>query len=286
MVERRIRHEYFTPPADAEISGQERWFLRYRQGLANTIFAQEDIRFSRFVAAHMLLEAWDRDKFFQENGDMDPKPTEVDRTLMIAYLRALVSCSGLINGEEMREIQEKEGRVSLENYYSGDPELENYEELVSRAKEWKLRGLKIGLFHGSFDPPTVMHLACAAEAYQQCDRLIIGFDSDELVRSRKGQDRPRLPVIERRAIFGSFWPVDGTFVLRASNTQDVEAYADDYQKLGVNFVFLASNQEDIEERLNKIRLGGAEPRYLSPQSGQFSATKIVQLIKEREDCNK
>jgi len=99
---------------DSEIRRAESWYITYREGIANIIFAQADIRFSRYLIASFLTEASNREAFFEENAYLEPTPTEVDRILMIAYLRALASTSCLINAEEILEIQVKEGEVPLE----------------------------------------------------------------------------------------------------------------------------------------------------------------------------
>lgn len=288
MVERRVRHEYFSFPSLEEINQNDiRWFLDCQKGLQSLISAQEDVRFSRFLAASMLIEAWNREEFFTENGRMNPEPSELDRMLLITYLQLLVSCTGLINGEEIKKIQESGGKIGLDGFRPKSAGLPSDEETGMQAIAWKEKGLKIGLLHGSFDPVTVVHLACATEAYQQCDRLLVAFDSNVLLKRRKGLDRPRFSLDWRRQIFASFWMVDGTFVLSANDESEEASYVRDYKHYRVDYVFLAKDQEDMTERKRKILLAGAEPRYtILQRANELSATEILKEIERKRGWGK
>jgi glycerol-3-phosphate cytidylyltransferase-like family protein len=274
--ERKIHHEYFSAPHDLLKKHPDSWFYQYGLTAPGAIFSSPDIRFSRLLVANMLTEAWDRNRFFAENDHLIPKPEETDRMLLIAWLQQIASFVGLLNGEEIREIQECEGSIPSNKFILKEPDLLSFEQIAKQAGDWKSQKSTIGLFHGSFDPPTVAHLGCATEAYLQCDRLLIAFDNDDLLRKRKGNDRPRFPLIDRRKIFGSFWMVDATLILRAKEISDVEQFAQDYRELGIDYVFLASNQEDHQNRLEKIAKGGAEPKYLKHRGNEFSSTRMLE----------
>lgn len=275
----RIKHEYFTAPKIEE--EENGWFSRYGKTISSGVFVQKDIRLARLVIASMLTEAWDERRFCLENRDMEPEPDEIDRMRLIAHLQHLASLTGLLNGEEIRSIQREEGKMSLAAFMPKEVTLRNFEEVEKLTEDWKTQGLRIGLFHGAFDPPTVLHLACATEAYTQCDRLLIGFEGDISLKKAKGEDRPRYPLEWRREVFASFWMVDETFVLSSQDYQDVKPYVRDYQNLNVNYVFLAADQEEKEKRLLKIKLAGAEPKYLYHRDGAFTATAVLGLLKKR-----
>ena len=278
--ERRVKHEYFSAPNELLRSQPGSWFHKHGLAIPGAIFANPDIRASRLMIASMLIEAWDKNLFFQENGHLEPKPSESDRMSMIAFLQQIASSTGLINGEEIRMIQNTERPISLERFRLKEPILSNFNKVAGQVRDWKWKGDKIGLFQGSFDPPTAIHLSCATEAYNQCDRLIIGFDNDALLRKRKGKDRPRFPLINRRKTFESFWMVDTTYVTGAKDETDIDQYAFEYLALGVDYVFLANNQKDLSSRLDKIRMGGAKPKYLGYQNREFSATRTLELAKQ------
>lgn len=71
-------------------------------------------------------------------------------------------------------------------------------DAIARKVE-ALRALdqRIVLTSGSFDLPHIGHMRYLREARALGDVLIVGIDSDDKVRSRKGSDRPIMPERER-----------------------------------------------------------------------------------------
>ena len=69
-------------------------------------------------------------------------------------------------------------------------------------------GLKIVLTSGSFDLIHIGHAAYLEKAKQNGDLLIVGVDSDEKIRERKGPDRPIVPEDERMRMLSYLRPVD------------------------------------------------------------------------------
>lgn len=61
----------------------------------------------------------------------------------------------------------------------------------------KASGKKVGLVQGSWDLFHLGHLLYILKARELCDFLIIGMDSDEKIRKRKGDGRPIIPERER-----------------------------------------------------------------------------------------
>lgn len=291
MRERRIHHEYFdaVDPEELDERQKDTWFVKYGEGIPGGVFVQEDLRFSRMIIASMLTEAWNEGKFYVHNAGLKPEPDEVDRLYLINYLQSIASLTGLLNGEEIRLIQERKGVVPLEDFRLEEISLRSFDESVELTKKWKEKGLTIGLFHGAFDPPTAAHLMFATESYTQypeCDKRIIGFENDLSLRNTKGAERPRYQLNWRRQVFGSFWMVDETVVLNAKSYYDMEAYVRDYRALNVDYVFLSAHQKEIRRRLKQISRAGAEPKYLYhlhdvPDQDVFHATKVLELLKKR-----
>ncbi len=201
--DRKIKHEYFlAPPLEDLMLNKDTWFYRYGLGAVSPILTHPDVTVSRMLVASMLTEAWNCDRFFNENGHMVPEPNEFDRMLQITSLQQIASLTGLLNGEEIRLIQANEGDIPLPYFRLPEPPLLTFDEARAATQEWKAQGETIGCFQGSFDPTTAIHLGCATEAYSACDKLLIGFDSDRLLRSRKGEDRPRFKLDDSRKKFG------------------------------------------------------------------------------------
>ncbi len=76
------------------------------------------------------------------------------------------------------------------------------------VKKHKKEGKKIVLTQGTFDLVHIGHARYFAEAKKYGDILIIGIDSDEKVRARKGPGRPIVPQDERMEIVRHLRSVD------------------------------------------------------------------------------
>lgn len=71
--------------------------------------------------------------------------------------------------------------------------------------------MRIGYAAGAFDLFHIGHLNILRHAKQQCDRLIAGVVSDEMLREVKGIE-PVIPTLERAEIVRSIGFVDDVYV--------------------------------------------------------------------------
>lgn len=93
-------------------------------------------------------------------------------------------------------------------------------------------GATIGLTSGCFDLFHHMHLVYLERCARLCDFLIVGLDSDDLVRSVKGPDRPNIPETQRIALVNAMSCVGATFIM--GSVTDFETAA---RSADVDFVF-------------------------------------------------
>lgn len=75
--------------------------------------------------------------------------------------------------------------------------IKNYKELNKLVKTFKQMGYKVVLTQGVYDLIHEGHAAYLEAAKSLGDVLIVGVDSDELTRKRKGPQRPIVPQRER-----------------------------------------------------------------------------------------
>src|SRR3546814_980567 len=59
-----------------------------------------------------------------------------------------------------------------------------------RADAWRAEGLSVGFTNGCFDLVHPGHVSLLATARAQCDRLVVGPNSDASTRRLKGETRP------------------------------------------------------------------------------------------------
>ena len=82
------------------------------------------------------------------------------------------------------------------------------EEMTRTVTHLKGLGYAVVLTSGSFDLIHLGHVKYLEAAKQQGDVLIVGVDSDEKIRRRKGEDRPMVPEMERLELLAFQRPVD------------------------------------------------------------------------------
>ena len=75
-------------------------------------------------------------------------------------------------------------------------------------KQLRRQGRQIVLTQGTFDMVHIGHARYCQEAKRHGDVLIVGVDSDDKVRRRKGPDRPVVPQAERLEMLAYLKPVD------------------------------------------------------------------------------
>lgn len=93
-------------------------------------------------------------------------------------------------------------RVTDTNVFSDNPNyetrfIEDYEDLKVKIEACRTLGLKVVLTSGSFDLIHIGHMRYIEKASEHGDVLVVGVDSDEKIRGRKGPDRPIVDQTER-----------------------------------------------------------------------------------------
>lgn len=90
----------------------------------------------------------------------------------------------------------KKSFIQLSSVFGGKCIL-NLEELKKAVRHCKGLGLKIVLTMGAWDLVHIGHARYIKDAKSHGDVLVVGVDSDEKVRAKKGPERPIVPQEER-----------------------------------------------------------------------------------------
>lgn len=82
------------------------------------------------------------------------------------------------------------------------------QQAAEQAERWRQRGWRVGFTNGCFDLLHPGHVQLLEQARSQCDRLVVGLNSDVSVQALKGPTRPIQPEAARAAVLGSLAAVD------------------------------------------------------------------------------
>jgi len=142
----------------------------------------------------------------------------------------------------------------------------------------KMKKYDIGYTTGVFDLFHIGHLNILRRAKEQCDHLIVGVSTDDLVENYKGK-RPVIPFSERVEIVKSIRYVDE--VVPQINMDKYDAW----QKYKFNAIFHGDdwkNSEMYNQQIEKFEGTGVDFVFLPHTQGTSSTmlTKVLQDILE------
>jgi len=86
------------------------------------------------------------------------------------------------------------------------------DQLQSQVEAWRSAGDRITLANGCFDLLHVGHVRYLRAAKGLGGRLVVALNSDESVRSLKGEGRPLMPAEERAEILAALADVDAVVI--------------------------------------------------------------------------
>jgi rfaE bifunctional protein nucleotidyltransferase chain/domain len=115
------------------------------------------------------------------------------------------------------------------------------DRLRRQVETWRAAGDRIILANGCFDLLHVGHVRYLHAAKALGGRLVVAVNSDESVRSLKGEGRPLIPAEERSEILAALADVDAVVIFPEVDVRaiireihpDVQAKGTDYTAEGV-----------------------------------------------------
>jgi D-glycero-beta-D-manno-heptose 1-phosphate adenylyltransferase len=113
--------------------------------------------------------------------------------------------------------------------------------LRKQVEAWRATGDRITLANGCFDLLHVGHIRYLHSAKELGGRLVVAINSDDSVRSLKGEGRPLMPAEERAEILAALADVDAVVIFPERDVRaiireihpDVQAKGTDYTADGV-----------------------------------------------------
>jgi D-beta-D-heptose 7-phosphate kinase/D-beta-D-heptose 1-phosphate adenosyltransferase len=79
---------------------------------------------------------------------------------------------------------------------------------LDQVARWRRKGQKVGFTNGCFDLLHPGHISLISQARAQCDRLVVGLNSDQSVKRLKGESRPVQSETSRATVLASLANVD------------------------------------------------------------------------------
>jgi rfaE bifunctional protein nucleotidyltransferase chain/domain len=120
--------------------------------------------------------------------------------------------------------------------YNSKSKIVDRPTLRRRVQRWRQAGEHITLANGCFDLLHVGHIRYLHAAKELGGRLIVAINSDDSVRSLKGEGRPLMPAEERAEILAALSDVDAVVIFSERDVRaliaeihpDVQAKGTDY----------------------------------------------------------
>lgn len=149
----------------------------------------------------------------------------------------------------------------------------DYEKLAQLVEHLRGLGATIVLTSGTFDILHVGHQRYLEEAKKRGDFLIVGVDSDEKVRTRKGPNRPIVPETERVEVLAHQRSVDIVTLKPLLSKEQRWALI----KLVRPDVLVATQETYNDEEREQLKEWCGEVVVLEPQATTSTTAKIRRL---------
>ncbi len=148
------------------------------------------------------------------------------------------------------------------------------EVIQDHVAKWKANGETIGFTNGCFDLIHAGHVSLLGQAKEQCDRLIVGLNTDASVKRLKGETRPINHETARAIVLASVGAVDGVVLFDEDTPLSlIETLRPDVLIKGADY-----KEEDVVGGDIVKSYGGRV--YLAGLAPELSTTNTIKKINE------
>lgn len=145
------------------------------------------------------------------------------------------------------------------------------EELRTRVDEWRRAGEQVTLANGTFDLLHVGHVRYLRGAKGLGGKLVVAINSDESVRTLKGEGRPVVPEHERAEIVAALADVDAVVIFAELDVRAIiREIRPDIQAKGTDY-----SVDSVPERDAVAAYGGRVAIVGDPKN--HSTTDIIRM---------
>jgi len=140
----------------------------------------------------------------------------------------------------------------LKTTTTGDKKVLGRHGLRERVERWRRAGERIVLANGNFDLLHVGHVRYLRGAKELGGKLVVAINSDESVRTLRGEGRPIMPAEERAEIVAALADVDAVVIFSELDVRGlIREIRPDIQAKGTDYT-----AESVPERDAVAEYGG------------------------------
>jgi len=161
--------------------------------------------------------------------------------------------------------------------HSTEAKIFPFRQLLEQVEVWRARGEKIGFTNGCFDLVHPGHVSLLACARAQCDRLVVGLNSDASVKRLKGSARPVQDEVARAIVLASLANVDAVTLFDTDTPLElIRALRPEVLIKGADYrVDQIVGAEDVQAYGGRVHL-------VPLVSGQSTTQTIEKLVRSKE----
>ena len=111
-------------------------------------------------------------------------------------------------GTATTTLVEIQDRISSDSHHKTYQKVQLWHQAQEQVLRWMRKGLKVGFTNGCFDLLHPGHISLLDQSKSQCDRLILGLNSDDSIKRLKGELRPIQSQEARAIVLASLSCVD------------------------------------------------------------------------------
>ncbi len=150
-------------------------------------------------------------------------------------------------------------------------------QLRSQVEQWRRAGERITLANGNFDLLHVGHVRYLRGAKALGGKLVVAINSDESVRTLKGEGRPIMPEQERAEIVAALADVDAVVVFPELDVRAlIREIRPDIQAKGTDYT-----ADSVPERDTVAEYGGRVEIVGDPKDHSTSEIIRSQIARSR-----
>jgi D-beta-D-heptose 7-phosphate kinase/D-beta-D-heptose 1-phosphate adenosyltransferase len=149
------------------------------------------------------------------------------------------------------------------------------ESAKDRIQRWQHQGLSVGFTNGCFDLLHPGHISLLKQSAGQCDKLIVGLNSDASVKRLKGEERPVQTEMARATVLSSLEFVDMVVIFEEDTPlETLEVLLPDVLIKGADYTIEQVVGADL------IQKNGGRV-FLAQLEDGFSTTNTVNKLKKK-----